>query len=780
MITIGLSRSFAQNVNVNPTLLHHEWSAWWITCPDVPLHDYGVYHFRKVITLALKPQRFIIHISADNRYRLFINGKSVCSGPARGDLYSWYFESIDISKYLTQGKNIIAAMVWNMGSYAAVFQVSNQTAFTLQGDGLNEQIINTDSTWKVKVNKAYTPCSTDNSHRMNTYMVVGPGDEVNASLYPWGWERADYNDIDWQNASTVSHPVTAGNGTDNMWTLRPRNIPLMEESLQRISTVRRVKGIEVSDKFLKGEGKLVIPAHQTVTILLDQSYNMVAYPELLVSGGKDAVIKVTYAEALFKNGVKGNRDSIAGKKIIGNYDIFKPDGGDNRLFRPLWLRTYRYIQLNITTQNMPLTINDYYGMATGYPFTARARFESNDPSMQDIWNVGWRTAKLCAGETYYDCPYYEQLQYIGDTRIQALISLYVTGDDRLMRKAMLDFYYSRVPEGLTQSRYPSNRLQVIPPFSLYWVSMIHDYLMLRQDDTFLKQFLLPVEGVLKWYEDHIDPNKKMLGAMPWWNFTDWSAPFDFGVPPGAKDGNSAIITLQYVYSLDQAVDIFEYFGKRSLADHYRKLAIALKTATYRNCFDLERAEMADTPEKVIYSQHASIMAVLTGTIPVTQMQQVMENVLKDTSLSQATFYYRFYLTKALKKANMGNLYYAQLKPWREMLKQGLTTFAENPDPARSDCHAWSASPNYDFLATICGINAAAPGFKKVQIKPQLGELKRVYGIMPHPAGNLSVSVSKNGTQGCNAEIMLPPGITGEFIWNDKGIPLVSGINKIKR
>jgi alpha-L-rhamnosidase len=77
--------------------------------------------------------------------------------------------------------------------------------------------------------------------------------------------------------------------------------------------------------------------------------------------------------------------------------------------------------------------------------------------LQQIWDIGWRTAQLCAGETYFDCPYYEQLQYEGDTRIQSLISLYVTGDDRLMRKAILDFYHSRVPEGLTQGRYPKQQ-----------------------------------------------------------------------------------------------------------------------------------------------------------------------------------------------------------------------------------------------------------------------------------------------------------------------------------
>ena len=124
--------------------------------------------------------------------------------------------------------------------------------------------------------------------------------------------------------------------------------------------------------------------------------------------------------------------------------------------------------------------------------------------------------------------------------------------------------------------------------------------------------------------------------------------------------------------------------------------------------------MADTPEKNTFSQHAGIMGVLSGSIPVDQQKQVLEKVLTDTSLSQATFYYRFYLTRALKMAGMAENYYSQLKPWRDMLNIGLTTFAEQPEPTRSDCHAWSSSPNYDFLATICGIMPGSPGFASVR------------------------------------------------------------------
>jgi hypothetical protein len=769
----------AQQLSVNPALLKDHWPASWITCPDVPLRGYGIYHFRKTFSLPQKPAQFIVHVTADNRYRLFVNGTPVCNGPARGDLYNWYFETVDIASYLKDGANSIAALVWNMGEEAAVAQISNQTAFVLQGNSDQEKLVNTNNSWKVWQNKAYHPCSQDNGARLRTYMVIGPGDSVQATLYPWQWEQTNYNDEQWVPARRLTSPALMGYGTDNMWTLAPRNIPLMEETQQRINSVRRANGIQVPNGFLQGKQGLTIPANTTVSILLDQTFNTVAYPELLLSEGKGASVKLTYAEALFGKQGKGNRNEIDGKQIAGNYDVFVTDGGSKRLFRSLWLRTWRYVQLDITTKEQPLIIDDLYGMYTGYPFEPKAVFTSNDASLQDIWNVGWRTARLCAGETYYDCPYYEQLQYEGDTRIQSLISLYVTGDDRLMRKALLDFYYSRVPEGLTQGRYPSNRLQVIPTFSLFWVSMVYDYFMHRRDEQFVQQFLTAAEGVLNWYEQHIDSSRQMLGPMKWWNFTDWNRAFPNGVPDGATNGNSSVITLQYVYTLQQAAELFSYFKKLPQAERYRKIAANLSKGAYQACFDAGKSVMANTPARNTFSQHASIMGVLTGAVPVAQRQAVMRKVLYDTTLSQATFYYRFYLTLALKKAEMGQLYYSQLTPWRDMLKNGLTTFAENPDPTRSDCHAWSASPNYDFLATICGITPAAPGFRKVQVKPQLGELQQATGKMPHPDGEIVVSLEKKGAQGVQAEITLPATVTGSFIWNGKSFPLKGGHQVIR-
>src|SRR6185312_13410562 len=777
---LATKQSFSQEMSINKNLLHGGWNAHWISCPGISEKAYGVYHFRKTIDLVKVPSEFIIHVSADNRYQLFVNGNLIGRGPARSSRYNWNFGTYDIARYLKNGKNIIAALVWNMAEFAPVAQISEQTGFLLQGDSTAEEALNTNTSWKVLHDTAYSPCALDMGAVLRSYVVVGPGDEVQAKNYPWGWENLDYNDSNWQAAKILNTPVVmSGFGSDNIWTLAPRTIPQMEEKMQRMNLVVRTEGMNVSSNFLKGNAPLRIAPHSHEKILIDQSFETVGYPVLKVSEGRNSSVKMTYAEALFdKNGNKGNRNEIEGKTIKGLFDIFYPDGEKGRTFSPLWIRTWRYLQLDIETSDEPLVIEDIYGITSGYPFVQKATFSSNDSSLKDIWKVGWRTARLCAGETYFDCPYYEQLQYEGDTRIQSLISLYNTGDDRLMRKAINDFYISRVPDGLTQGRFPSSRLQVIPPFSLYWVSMLYDYWMHRQDDAFLQKYLDAANLVLKWYEQHIDPAYDMLGPMDWWNFVDWNDAFPGGTPDGANDGHSAVVTLQYAYTLRQASQLFDYFGRKQNSAHYLKLANSLAENTRLHCFDKTKMEMANTPLKNTFSQHAGIMAILAEAVPANEQKQVLKNILSDTSLSQATFYYRFYLTRAMVKAGLGNLYYSQLTPWRDMLKNGLTTFAEKPDPTRSDCHAWSASPEYDFLGTICGIMPDAPGFKKVKIEPALGELTEIKGSMPVPDGVVTVMLTRKGKNGIEGEISIPENVSGRFIWEGKEIALHGGKQKV--
>jgi len=770
---------------INPRFLREYWDADWITHPTANLKEYGVYHFRKTFDLAAKPDKFIIHVSADNRYRLFVNGKAVCFGPARGDLRHWYFETIDIAAFLKPGKNLLAAVVWNFGDQMPVAQMSDKTAFILQGNSELEKVVNTDESWKVIKNESYT-MMPPNHAKLQTYIVVGPGDNVDGNKYPWNWQKISFNDAKWLKAKLLGNGRAKGLGTGAAWDLIPRDIPFMEETVQRFGSIRRKEGCSVNEDFLIGKESLIIPANSKVVLLLDQGFETVAYPEISVTGGNGTEMELIYSESLFDDkGNKGNRNDIEGKTINGLNDIFKIGGAENQYFRPLWFRTFRYVQLNIKTGNKPLTIKDIQSVFSAYPFKEIATFKCNDPELSKIWEVGWRTLRLCSNETHYDCPYYEQLQYVGDTRIQCLVSSYVSGDYQLTRKAIQTFDRSRFYEGLTHSRYPSNDMQIIPPFSLYWTNMIHDYWLLQNDTAFIKPLLFGIESVLNWYEQRIDQKTGMLGYTPYWNFVDWPNewPWDNainsgGVPKGGVEGGSSILTLQYAYALNEASELFKYFGKYSESEHYKRIAKKISKATIDLCWDNNRKLVADTPDKKEFSQHANIMAIMANADLPVDSKELIDRVSKDKTLIQATFYYRFYLLRAMKKAGLADQYVEMLEPWRDMLKIGLTTFAEKPEPTRSDCHAWSASPNYELLATVCGIEPAEAGFKSVRIEPHLGSLQWVEGSMPHSKGIIKVKLFRTNSGGLEGEIDLPKGLNGTFVFRGKTIVLNEGINKI--
>jgi alpha-L-rhamnosidase len=770
---------------INPELLTNHWQAQWITHPTESALEYGVFHFRKSFELATVPSEFIIHVSADNRYRLFVNGKAVCFGPARGDLAHWYYESIDIARFLKPDKNILAAVVWNFGEDKPWAQFSLKTALIVQGNSATEEVANTDSSWRVIKDKAYMPASADAKETLGTFIVVGPCDRLDAAKYPWNWETEAYNDQNWSKVKTIDVGHPRGLGTDINWVLTPRRIPKMEQKEQRFATIRRTSTSEVPEGFLQGKAVWSIPANKKLTILFDQGNLTTGYPELLVSKGKGSRIKITYSESLFDaTGNKGNRNEIEGKKINGYADIFLPDGGEKRMFRPLWFRTWRYLQLEIETKNEALVLDDFSSEFTAYPLQENAVFETDHADLKQIWNVGWRTARLCANETYFDCPYYEQLQYTGDTRIQALISLYVSGDDRLVRNALMSYDESRIYEGLTQSRYPSVSPQVIPPFSLYWVDMVHDYWTLRDDPKFISGFLTGIDQVLNWFTHRIDPKTGLLGKVEYWNFVDWADEWPWintnrigGVPKGGRDdGQSSIVTMQFAYAAQCAAELYDYFDQPVKAENYKQLAQYLTKAVYKNCWDSSRGYLADTPEKTDFSMHAQIFGLLTNTIPENEQKAMVEKIMNDRKLIQPTLYFRFYLTQALKKTGLADLYLETLGPWKEMLKNGLTTFAEKQDPTRSDCHAWSASPNYDFLATVAGIRPASPGFKTIRMEPALGELKFIKGQMPHPSGMIVFDLKRKGTDGIEGEVTLPEGLTGTFGWKGKTVQLKGKTN----
>jgi hypothetical protein len=758
-------------------LLRRTWSARWIAVPGAAPFDYGVYHFRRTVNLAARPEKFVVHVSGDNRYQLFVNGTRVVWGPARGDLFHWRYETLDIARWLQPGKNVLAAEVWNFADQAPEAQIYLQTGFLLQGDGEGARLVDTGPEWVCERDEGYSAVAVT-SGQLHGYYAAGPCDRLDAARHAWGWESADFDDSQWKKAVVVA-PAAGREARDvhSRWMLVERPIPAMFEQRGEITHIRRAAGIAVPRQ-LAGT---TIPAGTHATVLLDQTHLTTGHPELLVSGGKGAVVKLRYAETLVRNPPgarrlqKGNRNDIEGKDFIGYSDELVADGGERRSFRPLWWRTWRYLELDVATKDQPLTIDRLDVTHVHYPFERKATFDAGAEDLTKILEVGWRTATLCAHETYMDCPYYEQLQYVGDTRTQCLVSIFNAGDTRLMRNAIDLINDSRLSDGATMSRYPSRLEQYIPGFSLWWIGMLHDYSWYVDDAEFVHRMLPGVRAVLSFYEGYQKPNGS-LGPLPWWRYFDWVPSWPSGEAPQEEDGSSAEFDLLLMLACGWAADLESKLGIPAMADVYRRRAEQLRQTAQQLYWDAGRRLYADTPRKEKFSQHTNTLAVLGDVVQGAAAHDLMQRVMSDASLAQATFFFRFYVHQALRKVGEGDRYLDLLDDWRGMIANGLTTFAEweerPDDPPRSDCHAWSASPNIEIFRTVLGIDSMAPGFGRVAVRPHLGKLKGARGSIPHPKGTVEVDLQPQ-----SVTVILPKGITGEFEWKGKKRPLTEGANR---
>lgn len=773
LLSLSVLAHAAQPAFPGPTEREH-WTAAWISHPTAPLREPGVFHFRKVMPLTAAPSHFIVQVSADNHFVLYVNGVRIGDGPAKSDLSHWHYETFDLAPALHQGDNVLAATVWNFGIYAPLAVISDRTAFLLQGDTAEESAADTNTTWQVEQEpgQAFIP-RVGNGFMF--YWAADPGERLDAQLYDWGWKD--------EGSSPSSHWVTAasamretiypnddialpfGRDAHNRWVMTRDRLPPMAFT---VTSPGRVVRTNLLDGSQFPAHPVEVPPHTEAEVLIDGGEMVTGYPELTVSGGSGAHISIGYTEALYdSHHRRGNRNEVADRQVLGQFDQFLPDGEPDRTFTPLWFRTWRYLQLKIATGDRPLHLDAFHVNYTAFPFVSRATFTSSDPALGKIWQICWRTARLGAHDTYMDTPFWEQLQYIDDTRIQSLISYTVPGDGRLAIQALHAFDESRVPEGLTQSRYPSSLQQFIPNFSLSYVEMLHDYWMYRPDDGVVRELVPGTRPIFQWFlaRQNEDGFLQQL-------------PYDFDRMN--RNGGSALITLMLVDALRQGAELEDVYGDKHLAAEYRAAANRAAHAVYHRCWNPQLGLLTDYPQQNSYSQYVNVYGVLSDAIPKVDQPRVIRTIIAAnlgetpvTSIRSVDYHAQFYLAQAIDKAGLGEEYLRTIEPWRQMLAKGLTTTPEVADPSRSDTHAWSAHPIYDMLTIVAGIHPSAPGFAAVQISPKPGALDYFTASMPHEQQMITIIYRRQADK-AGFTVTLPDHLPGVFVWNGKRYPLHSG------
>lgn len=775
------------------------WPATWIDHPDRPPTKPSVALFR--LKWACSESVTVrIHVSADNRYRLFLDGRPIGRGPERGSPERWFYESYDLE--LNAGTHVLLAQSWWLGDTTAPWaQMSIRSGFLLAAEGEWTEIVSTGlAPWESCIMPGFEFPGISKS--IPSFCAVGNRLKLDGTVFPWGFENGTTGD--WKPALTVA-PAIDGKYRDanRAWVLFPATLPPMLEQVRAAGKLRHLSARTADEpvtpanhlegeseswrQWLRGKGAVTLPPHTNRVAVLDIDDYCCAYPVLTVSGGHGSSIRIDWAESLYAlNGAddpagggtvkrsKGHRDEIDGRHFIGIGDEFIPDGGAHRQLTTLWWEAGRYLQITVRTGDQPLSLDAFHLLETRYPLEMDGQWSSSAPGMGSVIPLAVRALQMCSHETYMDCPYYEQLMYVGDTRLQVLTTYVLTRDDRLPRKAVQAFADSQRLSGFTRSAFPSHTLQVIPPFSLWWVCMAHDYRMWRDDGEWTITIQPALRAVMDAFRNLIRPDG-LLNAPPEWNFVDWSTAWRDGIPPHADFDPSGVINFQCVLAFLAKAELEDGFGAPDMAARDRAAALALMNAIRRHFWCPTRRLFADTTDKKTFSEHVQCLAILSGLTSKEETQSIGSILIDEHNLTKTTIYFMHYLFEALYRIGRADLIQSRMSLWQNLVDNGLRTTVEAPEPTRSDCHAWGAHPLYHYYASVLGIRPAAPGFQRVRIAPQPGDLKSVEGRLPHPSGWINMSFHRK-KPGHEVSIELPDGIAGEFIWQDQTTPLTPGKN----
>lgn len=717
--------------------------------------------FRKKIEVESEVVDGLIKISADTKYKLYVNGTFVQFGPSRGDKQVWYYDEVDISPYMRPGKNAIAVMVLR---YPEDPTKGNHGMIRTATPGLMvEGVINTKKeSIDVSSNSGYKCYKDERISFVREEERFAPliiHEKVYGNPLYRAWKLPEYDDSFWEDAyiypEMAIHPaVSPGN-------LLKRNIPFLYRTPRRFNKVMAIrKSIYDTakwDEFLKGNGTILIPPNSKEVIEVDAKEEMTGFIHAAFKGGLGAKVKFLYSEAYVQDGFEGparvpiktDRCDAKNGHLIGYTDYYHLYGlGDDdrkENYNPFWFRTFRFIQISIETADEPMEFCEFDYEETGYPLEVKTKVTTSDDSMKKIWEISERTLRRCMHETYEDCPYYEQLQYIMDTRQQILYTYATSADDRLARKCIEDMRRCQRYDGLLNCSFPNSSTNVIPGFSIYYILMVYDHMMYFGDKKLIKASMPTIEGILSYFHDHLDErgivgNTGGLLMDRFWSFIDWAKEWNetFGVPSAIKKGPITMESLLYVLGLQYAAKIWDYLGNNDCKYEYLKEAENVQKGILKYCVG-ENGMIADGPGVDEYSQHCQVFAVLTETGDESARTENLLRTIEDKSYTQCTVAMRFYLFRALEKIDRYELTKEYWKPWRMMVENNCSTCIESEAFARSECHGWGALALYELPSVTLGVRPAKPGFEEIEIKPVPGYMTAAEGVVITPKGEVQVS-----------------------------------------
>ena len=681
--------------------------------------------FALTIRIDAVPDSVPVKVSAVNRYRLFVNGVSCAFGPRKGDAYSWYYDTCDIAPLLKEGVNVIAAYVSSATEKAlqvrkggvlsatSIFHGINAVALVLSGTIGDVDISTGVAPWRVrmdvsKVHHYYMPAD-----------LLGSYEKVDMAGYPFGWNADPALSRNWAAVEALFRPGCNYYGQIRALPLKPRPFAMMEEVPRHfVGQIAPARG----EAFAFDEaGTARIPPHAEVACILDPGVHTTAFIRTALEGS-GARVRFTYAESFARMDAEGRlykeyRNDEAGV-IAGATDEVLTSG--RGAYEPFWFRTFRYVQIDVQTGDEPLVMSMPELRRTGYPLKVESWVRSADEDINWLWETSLNTLRNCMHETYEDGPFYEQLQYVMDSKLQMDFVYALSRDTDFPLATLWDFHSSLRPDGVIACSAPSNETQVIPGFCLHFIWMLERYYHHTADRQTIAFYRPTMDAILAYFDRHIN-EEGLCEWLGYWEFADWSKEWNasHGRPNAIQHGPSTLFNLMYALSLKMAGRLNRETGRPGVAEEYEARAAAVLESVQRLCWVKERGLYCEAPGFEEYSQHAQVLAVLTGLVEGEAAKALLERMLREKDLVECSLPWRYYLFRALEQHGL----YAQMRRWLDsfsaLRKFGFTTMPEwGFEGSRSDCHAWSATPLYELTATLLGVRPFGDGWKRIWIRPR--------------------------------------------------------------
>lgn len=640
-------------------------------------------------TVDAVPTSCPIEVSGRSQFKLFINGESILFGPCRSVKEVAYYDTIDIAPWLKEGENRILMQVFSYPENPPMFDRANQGPNYCYGDNggpavsLDGRIGDRDpgepENWNVWI---------DDGMGFNGYAVflLGANEVVDGG-------------------KSLANPLLGDDWSDSRLLAAAHVQPMTYDPFGcrhgKVFTPRPIPLLYRKEKSFPDWRKRTIPAHSSESFVIDAGELTTAYFRVGFEGGAGSKVQLMYAESYFKKDAdgkayKGVRDDTSGY-IDGVYDEYTV-GGD-AVYDPFRFRTFRFVKITVETADAPLTVVPKAYIETAYPFENTKKPRFGDKKKEKLYDVAFRTLQLCAHDTYEDCPYYEQLMYACDTRLEILFTYAATDDVELPRQAIRLFGSSLQAGGFTQARFPSREDQIIPMFSLYFVLMLEDYVEHTGDLDFVRPYIPTAERIVETFLSK-RCSSGLIAPQGYWDYFDWAQAWAetniANTPTAVLDGESALQNLFFVYAVQSLCRLLPKFDRADLAAHLGRECDAILRIVDERCFDSARGLYREGPNTDEYSQHSQVFAVLVGLADGERARSMMEKVLDDPSLIPCSFMQKYYLFRALEKAGMYDRTEELWQAWQDFIDLHCTTFPETPFDPRSDCHAWSALPLFEF------------------------------------------------------------------------------------